>query len=333
MTRLGKLLALTSVSLLLLAGAAQAAVVVVGSPLTKTFKAQPISGSGSTVNNRILPSGNVTSPVSGVIVRWDMVGALGGPFELEVLRLGSPGTATALATSAPVTSSSTELQGFPTNLPIQAGDSIGLTVRGEGSTIGRATGNASTIWERPLAVGETREAEASSNSEFAFNAVVQLAPTVTGFSPLRGFTTGGGKVTITGTDFEGASAVSFGSAPATFTVDSESQITATVPAGTGSVPISVATPAGTATAPLQFTYTSPPPAPAPAAPAPTCTVPRLRGKALKSAKRQIRAADCRVGMLTKKAGATARNGEVVKQVPRPGATVATDTKVQLTLAP
>jgi hypothetical protein len=333
MTRLGKLLALTSVSLLILAGAAQAAVVVVGSPLTKTFKSTLTGAVSSTYTNRTLASGNATSPVSGVIVRWSILDATGGPFILTVLRPGLPGFATALAASGSVTPTSTDLQSFPTNLPIQAGDSIGLTIFGNTSAIGHATGTKIDIWEPALAIGESRQSDSVGNPEIAFNAEVQIAPTVAGFSPSSGFTTGGGKVTITGTDFEGAGAVSFGSAPATFTVDSESQITATAPAGTGSVPISVTTPAGTATAPLQFTYTSPPPAPAPPAPAPTCTVPRLRGKALKSAKRQIRAADCRVGMLTKKAGATARNGEVVKQVPRPGATVATDTKVQLTLAP
>jgi hypothetical protein len=332
MTRLGKTLALTTIPLLLLAGAAQAAVVVVGSPLTRTFKSSATGIVSSTWTNRTLAGGNATSPVTGVIVRWNMLGATGGPFILTVLRPGLPGFATTLTAGGSVTPTSTDLQTFPTNLPIQAGDSIGLTIFGKTSAIGSATGTASDIWEPALAVGESREAELSSNAEVAFNAEVQVPPTVAGFSPASGFTTGGSKVTITGTDFDGASAVSFGSAAASFSVDSESQITATVPVGMGSVPISVTTPAGTATTPLQFTYTSPPPGP-PAAAAETCTVPRLRGKTLKAAKHRIRAADCRVGKLTKKAGATARSGEVVKQVPRPGATVAADTKVAVTLAP
>jgi len=338
-TRLVKLLALSSVSLLVLAGSAHAAVFVVGSPLTSSFKSNLTDASSSTYNNRILPNGNVTSPVSGVVVRWSILDATGGPFQLDVMRLGSPGSATSLALSGAVVPDSTALQTFPTNLPIQAGDSIGLTVFGKTSTIGVATGKASTIWEPALALGESREAETSGNGEYAFNAEVQIAPTVATFSPSSGFTTGGSQVTITGTDFEGASSVFFGSVPATFSVKSESEITATVPVGTGSVPISVTTPAGTATAPFQFTYMVPPPAPASPAssvsssPAPTCTVPRLRGKTLRSAKKRIRAADCRVGMLTKKRGATAKDGEVVTQVPKPGSTVAADTKVQLTLAP
>lgn len=260
-----------------------------------------------------------------------MVGATGGPFQLDVMRPGAGGLATNLASSGAVSSSSTDLQSFPTNMPIAAGDTIGLTVFGKTSRVGQASGTTADIWEPALSIGESRTPELSGNQEICFNAEVQIAPTLATFSPSTGVATGGTQVTIIGTDFEGASTVIFGSTPATFTVNSESQITATAPAGTGSVPISVTTPAGTATSPLQFNYTSPPPAPAP--PAPTCTVPRLRGKTLKVAKNRIRGADCRVGKLTKKSGATAKYGEVVKQVPKPGAVVAAETKVQVTLAP
>jgi hypothetical protein len=58
---------------------------------------------------------------------------------------------------------------------------------------------------------------------------------------------GGNTVTVTGTGFTGASAVSFGSTPATsFTVKSDSSITATVPAGAvGIDDVTVTTPGGT----------------------------------------------------------------------------------------
>ena len=55
-------------------------------------------------------------------------------------------------------------------------------------------------------------------------------PTVTGVSPSSGPTAGGTVVTITGTNFTGASAVNFGAtAAASYTVDSATQITATTP--------------------------------------------------------------------------------------------------------
>ena len=67
------------------------------------------------------------------------------------------------------------------------------------------------------------------------------APSVSSISPTSG--AAGDTVTITGTGFEGTTDVEFGpdgtSTPADFTVDSETQITATVPNGATSGPIAV----------------------------------------------------------------------------------------------
>jgi hypothetical protein len=75
----------------------------------------------------------------------------------------------------------------------------------------------------------------------------EIAPTITGFTPGAGIN--GTSVTITGTNFTGATAVSFGgTAASSFTVDSATGITAVVgPGASGSV--AVTTPYGTATAP------------------------------------------------------------------------------------
>lgn len=72
-------------------------------------------------------------------------------------------------------------------------------------------------------------------------------PTVTGIGPATGPTSGGTAVTIIGTNFTGATAVNFGTLPATsYVVNSASSITATSPAaGAGAVNITVVTPAGT----------------------------------------------------------------------------------------
>jgi uncharacterized delta-60 repeat protein len=82
-------------------------------------------------------------------------------------------------------------------------------------------------------------------------------PTVTSFTPTSGAT--GTTVTITGTNFTGASAVSFGgTAAASFNVVSATQITAVVGSG-ASGSVSVTTPGGTATE-IGFIYcTDPPP--------------------------------------------------------------------------
>ena len=84
------------------------------------------------------------------------------------------------------------------------------------------------------------------------------APTVTSVSPTTGLTAGGTVVTITGTDFTGATAVDFGSDAATaYTVNSPTSITATTPAeSAGTVDTTVTTPAGTSATSSadQFTF-------------------------------------------------------------------------------
>ena len=71
-------------------------------------------------------------------------------------------------------------------------------------------------------------------------------PTVTGLSPARGPAAGGSSVVITGAHFTGATNVKFGANAASFTVNSDTQITATAPAGSaGSVHVTVTTPSGT----------------------------------------------------------------------------------------
>ncbi|MFJ9448070.1 IPT/TIG domain-containing protein [Kitasatospora sp. NPDC101235] len=82
------------------------------------------------------------------------------------------------------------------------------------------------------------------------------APVVTAVAPDHGPLAGGTTVTLTGTNLTGTTAVNFGTVPATaFTVDSDTQITATVPTGTapGAVDVTVTTPAGTGAA-GKYTY-------------------------------------------------------------------------------
>lgn len=89
----------------------------------------------------------------------------------------------------------------------------------------------------------------------------RAAPVVTALSPDTGPTAGGTAVTISGRDFTGATAVDFGTTPATFTVVSDTQINAVTPPGTGSVPVTVTTAGGTSVspaAPPTFSYADPP---------------------------------------------------------------------------
>ena len=81
------------------------------------------------------------------------------------------------------------------------------------------------------------------------------APALTSFAPTSGPV--GTSVTITGSNVSGATAVKFNGTTAAFAVNSDTQITATVPAGATTGTISVTTPGGTATSSASFTVTSP----------------------------------------------------------------------------
>jgi hypothetical protein len=84
-------------------------------------------------------------------------------------------------------------------------------------------------------------------------------PTITGFSPASGPV--GTTVTIDGSGFDGATAVRFGTTDVgagNYTVVSDAQITATVPAGASSGQISVDAPGGTGTSTDSFTVIQPP---------------------------------------------------------------------------
>ena len=82
-------------------------------------------------------------------------------------------------------------------------------------------------------------------------ATFKVQPSITGFTPASGPV--GTTVVITGTAFTGATAVTFNGLPATtFTVDSYSQITATVPCCGASGKIKVTTPGGNGSSPSSF---------------------------------------------------------------------------------
>ena len=306
---------------------AAASIVTIGSPLTQTFK-PVVFGEIATVANVSLPEpgAQVTSPVAGAVIRWRVLAAEGGPFKLRVLRPASGGFLGA-GSSAPVVPGSLGAHTFTTRLPVQVGDLIGIDNTNTSDKLGThelLPGAGFVGWIPPLADGATLPpGESAPEIEVAFNADVQPLPTIASISPNGGSFKGKARVTIAGTDFTGATAVNFGATPAMcFTVDSETQITAVAPAAAkpGTVDVSVTTLAGTTTptAAGRFAFEA-------------CTVPKLKGKSLKRAKRQLRESDCRTGKVKKTHGATVATGKVTKQKPKPGTLLAPEGKVKITL--
>jgi len=117
-------------------------------------------------------------------------------------------------------------------------------------TISGTTGSADLYWDT-----------AGVRYQFTFvsmSGVLSLAPTVTSVSPNSGYPTGGLSVTISGTNFTGATSVTFGGNQAnSFTVDNPTTITAVTPAGSaGVVSIVVTSPNGSGTGANLFTYSA-----------------------------------------------------------------------------
>jgi hypothetical protein len=149
--------------------------------------------------------------------------------------------------------------------------STGLTVTMDGSQV---LSFATTLPANVLVgftggTGGLTDIHAVQNVSITATTSPPAAPTVTLVNPVGG--PSGTSVTVTGTNFTGATAVSFGTTPATnFTVNNATTITAVAPAGTGTVDVTVAAPGGTsAINPLdEFTYsagTSPATIPSPTA--------------------------------------------------------------------
>jgi hypothetical protein len=317
-------MALATAWALVMAVAAGATTVTVGSVMPPAFTSTPFEGVRTQFNTTLPETGaNLASPVNGAIVRWKVQGAVGGPFTLRVLHPNGSGAYTATASSQSAKPNGPGIETFLTQLPIRSGDLIAVDSSNPTDEIGVATvaGSGYGIFSTPPFEGATNApALAKSGQEIELSAEVQPAPVITGVSPDHGSVLGGEKVTVTGTNLNGASGVMFGETPAaSFTVVNEEKITAIAPARgkTGNVDITTSTLAGESPTGRvdQFTYRG-------------CTVPKLAGKQLGGAKVALRVSGCKLGKVSKVKDAAKKKGQVVKQsrpagkVLAPGATIA-----------
>jgi IPT/TIG domain/PASTA domain len=342
----------SAVAALSLCANAGAANVIVGPSLSSGEWETYECGFGSCIftNTELGGTGpNLTSPVSGTVVRFNILGGLtAGTYTLRSMHLAaSPMVAVFGKMSAPVAAvPNPGVQSYATSLPVVAGETIGLGMS-ETASVGFLEGVGHlTLWtgERPESGPELGSFGAPEL--VGFNAEIQPAPTISSLGTTSGPTAGGTSVTISGTDLENATSVSFGSSPAaSYIVNSEGQITAVAPANASaaSVSVTVTTIAGKAIASQQFGYVAPPPPPV-VTPAPTvkktktkparqCVVPSLKGKKLPAAKAALKKGDCKAGKVTKLKGATPKTGKVAAQSRRAGAKATAGAKVNLTLKP
>jgi hypothetical protein len=157
-------------------------------------------------------------------------------------------TVTAVSPSSGPSGSTTAVTITGTNL---AGATSVFFGPGLATIVGSCTATTCSVTtgghsEGPGTVDVTVDTPGGTSATSAADHFTYTGPAVTGVSPTSGPTTGGTSVTITGTDFTGATDVSFGSASApTFTVNTATQITATSPVHVaGQVDVTVTGPDG-----------------------------------------------------------------------------------------
>lgn len=312
---------------LAMANAAQASVISIGSVLPEGATSEPFKRVQTLFNTALPESGaTLASPVNGAIVRWRVQGAVGGPFFLRVLHPDGKGSYEATATSQGATPSGTGLQTFSTNLKVQAGDLIGIDPSHDSDEIGFAAvagAGYASIFPTPFDGSVHAPSETFSGKEISLSAEIQPAPEVTTVTPAFGPVTGTTVVTISGKNLNGATAVRFGATPAAaFTVDSDTQITATAPRAAlpGKVDVAVTTLAGDNpdTRFDDYVYQA-------------CVVPAVKNKSLKKAKTLLRRRGCKLGHVKKVDAPAKKEGKILRQAPKPGKVLAPGARVRVTL--
>jgi ribose 5-phosphate isomerase RpiB len=185
---------------------------------------------------------------------------VGAPSATQTITVGGSALTAGVVVTAPA--------GYEVSLSATTGFAASVTVPQTGGTAAstpvyvRLTGAATGTYAGNVALTSTGATAVNVAVTGTVSTVAAPAPTITSFTPATG--AAGATVTLTGTNFTGATAVTLNGVTITgFTVVNATTITFTVPAtGATSGPIAVTTAGGTATSATSFTVT-------PAAAAPT----------------------------------------------------------------
>ncbi len=159
-----------------------------------------------------------------------------------------------------------------------ARDAVTISLGGTGSastnsaattsatTASAVTGHDAITTMRAVTAGGASAARATASAATLTDVTV---PAITALIPTSGPV--GSTVTVVGSGFTGATAVTFNGRTARFTVNSDTQITTTVPGGATSGPIAVTAPGGVATSAATFAVTPAPKRSSTPTPKPTAT--------------------------------------------------------------
>jgi hypothetical protein len=154
------------------ASAAQAATVTLGSPLTNALPNRPIAIS-ATVRQTALPGATLVAPFNGQITGWKVINASGG-WTLQILHPSGGGFVSTGSTHSGTLGPG--IVTFTANLPIRAGDSIGLASDSASSTLGNSDatpGAAFRAFVPPLTDNTApRSSSTGDTRELGFNATI-----------------------------------------------------------------------------------------------------------------------------------------------------------------
>jgi hypothetical protein len=198
-----------------------------------------IINSNTQITATVAP-GTTNGPVT--VTNASGTGTSSGNFTITLPPTISSFTPTSGVAGTSVTINGTNFTGA-TAVKFNITNAASFTVNAAGTQITAVVAAGTTTG--PISV-TTPSGTATSNTNFG------ITPTVTSFTPTSGPV--GTQVVITGTNFTGATGVAFGGTPAaSFTVNSNTQITATVGAGTTSGPVTVTNAGGTGSSSTNFT--------------------------------------------------------------------------------
>lgn len=328
-------LAVAILGLLLTISPAASAQVVVGqlapgvSPSLECEYSNPYDEFQTSVSS----GASYTVPASGVLTSWSTnAGAgFGQLLGLKVFRPIGGGLFQVVGHDGPRLLTPSVVNTFPVNIPVLAGDILGLAIPignpgagGVPTACEFFTGSFADVitYRQGIAPDGAVFAPDNSFNESRLNVSATLLPppAISAVTPAKGSIKGGTSVVLGGLNFAGVLGVTFGGVPAAFAVNSEGQITAVSPPSKAiaKVPVTVTTVAGGATAVQTFSYEG-------------CKVPGLGGKKLKAAKKTLRNKGCKPGKVKKTNGVTANDGKVTKQNPKAGKLLAPGAKVNITL--
>jgi IPT/TIG domain len=288
------------------------------------------TGSCAFTNPTAPDGGSHLAPTDGVILRWSLYrGTAASPesphpgYRLRVLTPFAGGYLAAGTSAWVVPARFERVETFSTRLPVRAGQVVALEMNGDSHLrFGFSLAATSVFLEPAPADGESASGAPGweDGYVFPFNADVLPSPRIDGLSPSSGSLAGGTKVTLTGDNFAEVASVEIGGQPVEFTVDSESQLSVVVPPWpqVGPVAVRVVTAAGSAEAASGYRYEG-------------YVVPKLKGKALKVARKALGRRQCKLGEVRKRHGATTKTGRVKRQAPPRGTVLKPDAEVEVAL--